>query len=109
MRPDFEYALLPLTGSVRLDDEGFQADEFAYLGRGRDKLHLELASDSKILLLGGEPFAEPVLMWWNFVGFAKATIASAQRQWENDDARFGPVGDGRAPRLQAPPLPWTGY
>lgn len=113
VRPDFEYALLPLTGAVRLGDETFLADEFAYLGRGLETLCLDLAPDSKILLLGGEPFAEPVLMWWNFVGFDKATIAAAQRQWESgpqgNNARFGTVGDGRAPRLPAPPLPWAGY
>ena len=109
LRPDFEYALLPLTGSVSLGKECFPADEFAYLGRGLETLHLDLAPGSKVLLLGGEPFAQPVLMWWNFVGFDRATIAAAQRQWEGCDSRFGPVGDGRAPRLQAPPLPWTGY
>ena len=109
LRPDFEYALLPLTGSLRLDDESVPADELAYLGHGRDKLRLGLAADSKILLLGGQPFAEPVLMWWNFVGYDKATIAAAQHQWEAGDARFGAVGDGRAPRLAAPPLPWPGY
>jgi hypothetical protein len=109
LRPDFEYALLPLAGSLRLDDESVPADELAYLGHGRERLRLALAADSKILLLGGQPFAEPVLMWWNFVGYDKATIATAQRQWESGDARFGPVGDGRAPRLVAPPLPWPGY
>ncbi|MCB4361506.1 pirin family protein [Quatrionicoccus australiensis] len=109
LRADFEYALLPLTGSVSLDSENFRADEFAYLGHGRETLRLELAADSKVLLLGGEPFAEPVLMWWNFVGFDKATIAAAQRQWESGDARFGVVGDGLAPRLKAPPLPWSQY
>ena len=107
LRPNFEYALLPLTGSVGLGEERFLADEFAYLGSGRETLHLDLAPDSKVLLLGGEPFAQPVLMWWNFVGFDKVTIAAAQRQWESGDARFGPVGD--APRLAAPPLPWSGY
>lgn len=109
LRPDFEYALLPLCGSVRLGDETFLADELACLGRGLEKQHLELAAHSKVLLLGGKPFAEPVLMWWNFVGFDKATIAEAHRQWERGDSRFGPVGDGRAPRLSAPPLPWTNY
>ena len=106
MRPDFEYGLLPLTGSASLGDECFQADEFAYLGRGRESLRLNLAPNSKVLLLGGEPFAEPVLMWWNFVGFTKAAIAEAQSQWERGDARFGPVGDELGPRLMPPPLPW---
>lgn len=109
LRPNFEYALLPLSGSMRLGDEHFAMDELAYLGSGLHALSLELAADSKLLLLGGEPFAQPVLMWWNFVGFDKAAIAAAQRQWESGDARFGPVGEGTAPRMQAPALPWSGY
>lgn len=108
LRPDFEYALLPLTGSLGIGDECFAADELAYLGSGHRQLRLELAGGSKALLLGGAAFAQPVLMWWNFVAFDKATIAAAQRQWASGDARFGPVGDGRAPRLAAPPLPWSG-
>jgi hypothetical protein len=87
---------------VGIEGEVFQADEFAYLGTGRSALQIELAS-ARALLLGGEPFAEPVLMWWNFVGFSKAAIAEAQRQWEHGDARFGKVGDGRAERLMPPP------
>jgi hypothetical protein len=106
LRTDFEYGLLPLAGSVDLGDQRFPADEFAYIGRGRDSLRFDMAPGSRFLLLGGEPFAEPVLMWWNFVAFDKATIAAAQQAWESGDARFGPVGDGSAPRLVPPPLPW---
>ena len=106
LEPGFEYGLLPLVGSVGIEGEVFQADEFAYLGTGRSALQIELAAGARALLLGGEPFAEPVLMWWNFVGFSKAAIAEAQRQWEHGDARFGEVGDGRAERLMPPPLPW---
>lgn len=106
LRPDFEYGLLPLMGEVTIDDETFPADDFAYLGTGRERLRLNLSAGSKALLLGGLPFVEPVLMWWNFVGYSKAAIAEAQRQWERGDPRFGPVGDGRAPRLAPPPLPW---
>lgn len=69
-------------------------------------MRLNLAPASKVLLLGGEPFAEPVLMWWNFVSFTQAGIAEAQDQWAQGDVRFGPVGDGRAARLMPPPLPW---
>lgn len=109
LQPDFEYGLLPLTGSVSLGGECFQADEFAYIGRGRERLHLDLASGSKVLLLGGEPFEEPVLMWWNFVGFSKEAITDAQRRWEQGDPCFGPVGDGTTRRLTSPPLPWRDY
>jgi len=104
--PDFEYGLLPLVGEAGIDGEIFRADEFAYLGQGRRELNVALSAGTRGLLLGGQPFAQPVLMWWNFVGFSKATIAEAQRQWEENDPRFGPIGDGRAPRLVAPPLPW---
>ncbi|WP_298284799.1 pirin family protein [Acidocella sp.] len=109
LRPDFEYGLLPLSGTATLQGETFGTDEFAYLGLGRDHLRLDLSADAKLLLLGGVPFAQPVLMWWNFVGFDKAAIAAAQRQWENGDPRFGPVEHGRAHRLAAPPLPWHDY
>lgn len=103
--PKFEYGLLPLTGEATIDDETFRTDEFAYLGHARDQLQLRLAAGSKILLLGGEPFTQPVLMWWNFVAFGKAAIAQAQRQWEAGDPRFGEVGVA-ARRLMPPPWPW---
>ena len=77
--PEFEYGLLPLEGEVIIAEERFRTDEFAYLGRGQDLLGLKLASGSRVLLLGGRPFEQPVLMWWNFVGFTKAAIAEAQR------------------------------
>ena len=103
--PDFEYGLLPLAGEVAIGDEIFRTDEFAFIGRGRDRLGVKLAAESRVLLLGGQPFAEPVLIWWNFVGFSKAAIAQAQRQWEAGDPRFGEVGVA-ARRLMPPPLPW---
>ena len=103
-----EYGLLILSGNAVLDGEAFASDEFAFLGQGSDHLRLDLSAGSQVLLLGGEPFAQPVLMWWNFVGFSKAGIAEAQRQWISGDPRFGTVGDGCVPRLM-PPLPWRDY
>lgn len=111
LNPDFEYGLLTLVGEASVEGEVFAADAFAYLGRGRHELQLTLGAGTRLLVLGGEPFAEPVLMWWNFVGWTKASIAQAQAQWERGearDSRFGPVGDGQAPHLMPPPLPWSG-
>ncbi|MFP5401020.1 MAG: pirin family protein [Gammaproteobacteria bacterium] len=103
---DFEYGLMPLVGEATVDGETLRADELAYLARGRRELRVALTAGSRALLLGGRPFEQPVLMWWNFVGVDKAVIAQAQTQWEQGDPRFGTVGDGQAPRLVAPPLPW---
>lgn len=38
---------------------------------------------SRLLLIGGEPFGEDVLMWWNFVGRSHQEIADARADWEN--------------------------
>ncbi|KAB2926554.1 MAG: pirin family protein [Dechloromonas sp.] len=106
LEPDFEYAILPLTGEMLLDGERFGADEFAWLGRRRSPIVIEQSAGSRLLLLGGEPFAEPVHMWWNFVGHSRQAIIDAQRDWETGSPRFGSVA-GRETRLPAPPLPWS--
>ncbi len=106
--PRFEYGVLPLEGRATIAGEGFATDEFAYLGAGIETFDLELAAASRVLLLGGEPFAEQIVMWWNFVGFSQAEIARAQRDWESGDPRFGEIAGYGGQRLAAPALPWAG-
>ncbi|WP_447751198.1 pirin family protein [Pseudomonas nicosulfuronedens] len=101
-----EYGVLPLTGEWSINGEVFGANEFAYLGRGLVSLELEASAGARAVLLGGEPFAEEIFLWWNFVGHSKAEIAQAQREWEEGGARFGEVTGFDGPRLVAPPLPW---
>lgn len=105
--PGFEYGILPLEGSVRIGDEHFVIDEFAYLGHGAGQVGLELAPGSRLLLLGGAPFGEPIVMWWNFVAASKEQIVRFQREWEAGSPRFGNVPGAENRRLAAPPLPWT--
>jgi hypothetical protein len=59
------------------------------------------------MLLGGEPFTEPVVMWWNFVGRSHKEIAGFREDWEAGSERFGRVDgySGRVQRLPAPPMP----
>ena len=106
--PGFEYGILPLEGSLRIGDETFDSDAFACFAPGADSIHLELAAHTRLLVIGGVPFAQPVLMAWNFVGHSREAIAAAQRDWEAGNPRFGAVA-GSTRRLVAPPLPWIGY
>ena len=66
--PTFEYGIAVLGGSVRIAGTEARRDQFIYLGTGRTSLALDLTERSRVLLLGGQPFAEEILMWWNFVG-----------------------------------------
>jgi hypothetical protein len=64
-----------------------------------------------VLLIGGAPFGEPIVMWWNFVGRTHEEVVTYREAWQAqlangyEDGRFGiPVGDELAP-IPAPPLP----
>lgn len=108
LEPDFEYGLLVLSGNALVSGELFDADHFAYLGMGEPELELTLAANSRVLLLGGEPFQSPMNMWWNFIGPTRAHVAQAQADWESGSSRFGSVDGGEGRRLAAPALP-AGY
>ncbi len=53
------------------------------------------------MLIGGEPFRERILMWWNFVARTPDEIAEARRDWEEAHARFGAVSAYAGNRLPA--------
>lgn len=56
------------------------------------------------MLLGGEPFEEELIMWWNFVGRTQDEIARAREDWMSGD-RFGTVHGYDGPPIPAPALP----
>jgi redox-sensitive bicupin YhaK (pirin superfamily) len=71
-------------------------------------LRLEAVSGpARVLLLGGTPFGEEVVMWWNFIGRSHDEVAVAREAWEAGPDRFGAVDGYAGPvtRLPAPPLP----
>ncbi len=106
--PCFEHGLFVLEGEMQLAGEPYALDELAYLPPGFSELTLHLAPGSRLLILGGKPFPEPVLMFWNFVGHQKADITVAWHDWQAGDPRFGCVAGDEGRRLKAPPLPWLG-
>jgi redox-sensitive bicupin YhaK (pirin superfamily) len=102
VRADFEHAILVLEGSVSKLESG----PMLYLGSARDEIELTADSECRFLVLGGEPFEEKIVMWWNFIGRTHEDIVEMRESWM-DGARFGEVHGFDGERLPAPPMPGT--
>lgn len=111
----FEHAVLLDIGDVTLTagndasaDTPLAFGDLACLDPGLERLVLRAGDDgARVLLLGGEPFEEDVIMWWNFVGRSHEEIAEFRDAWEASSSRFGVVEGyvGETERIPAPPLP----
>ncbi|MGW7200285.1 pirin family protein [Streptomyces chryseus] len=102
--PDFEYAVLSMSGEAHVDGVPVLPGSMLYLGCGRTELPLRAESDAGLMLLGGEPFAEELVMWWNFIGRSHEEIERARADW-TAGTRFGEVHGYAGDRLPAPELP----
>lgn len=105
LRPDYEYALVVLSGSVRVAGAVVVPGQLAYLGLGRDDLELSVEQPARVLLVGGIPFDEQLLMWWNFVARSRGEIDAARADWTAGADRFGRVASD-IPRIEVAPPPW---
>jgi redox-sensitive bicupin YhaK (pirin superfamily) len=110
VRADFEYAALALSGEVAVAGVPLPPGPLLYLGSGRSDLALRAQRPARLLLIGGLPFEERIVMWWNFVGRSHDEIAGFRADWEagwEAEGGFGAVPDYPGGRLPAPPLPAT--
>ena len=116
----FEHGVLLDSGSVVVAGRQVKPAELAYVEHGRSALRVEAVESSRLVLLGGPPFGEQIVMWWNFVGRTHDDVVRAREEWQAQitrdgsvvtdgqdvaDGRFGiVVGDHLAP-IPAPPMP----
>ncbi|MEV4730521.1 pirin family protein [Saccharopolyspora sp. NPDC049426] len=107
---DFEHAVLALSDLV-VDGREVRTGDMLYVGRGGGDVTIETAGPGRAMLLGGVPFEEEIVMWWNFVGRTHDEVAQARAEWENgrettdERGRFGVVRGYPEPALAAPELP----
>src|ERR1700741_1979723 len=109
VNPAFEHGVLCDMGRVEMGEMALAVADLGYQGAGNSSLRLRNVGDrpARVLLLGGTPFTEQLVMWWNFVGRSHDDIVGYRRLWEDADDRFGAVQGyrGSVIRLPAPPLP----
>ncbi|ROP36432.1 pirin family protein [Saccharothrix texasensis] len=103
----FEHGVLVDVGAVELGGTALAGGALGYVGPGPEVLHLANVADTpaRVVLLGGEPLGEDLVMWWNFVGRSHEEIARFRDQWQAGSERFGRVEGYPGDRLPAPPLP----
>jgi len=126
--PAYEHGVLVDTGSLVLAAEGVPEPqpvapaELAYAPTGSATLTLTAGSEpTRLLLLGGPPFGESIVMWWNFVGRDHDEIVAFREEWQAQvtgadgevvpdsqqvaEGRFGVVVGDHLPPIPAPPMP----
>jgi redox-sensitive bicupin YhaK (pirin superfamily) len=118
----FEHGILVDLGSVRVDDVAAQVADLAYVPPGRHEITLVAGAEgARLLVLGGPPFGESIVMWWNFVGRTHDEVVAYRTAWQEqvtddtgellDDSRlvapgrFGVVPDQPLRPIPAPVLP----
>jgi quercetin 2,3-dioxygenase len=97
----FEHALLVLRGAVRIESEALGTGTLLYLGTQRQRITVSCDAAAQLLIVGGEPFAEDILLWWNFVARTPEEMEQARRDW-NGGTRFGTVHGSPSAPLVAP-------
>jgi quercetin 2,3-dioxygenase len=114
--PGFEYGVLTATGTVTVGGRDVPSNAMSYLGQGMHELSFAVPDGADgpatALLLGGAPFEEEIVMWWNFIGRSHEEIVEQREDWNGEGIswapeRFGQVQGFRGDRLLAPPMPNT--
>ena len=101
LQRDSEHAMLCLRGTARIDGQAIEPGALYYAPPGRDRVELACDGATQLLLIGGTPFDEAPLIWWNFVARTQAEIEQAAADW-NAGRRFGDVPETTLARVPAP-------
>ena len=101
--PEFEYGVLVVSGEVEVEQTNVPIGSLRYLPAGNTELHL--TGNGQLILLGGKPFEEKLVMWWNFIGRSHEEIIEMRNQWVNRENGFSEFEDRIGGFIPAPELP----
>jgi hypothetical protein len=111
LNPALEYAVLSDSESLQVNGNELPFGGLWYQDTGTDTLRLHAGdSAARLLLLGGLPFEEQIVMFWNFIGRSQDEVVQMRNDWEDPvrrQERFGYARgyQGKTPLIPAPALP----
>jgi quercetin 2,3-dioxygenase len=119
--PAHEHGVLVDTGVAAVAGQETKPHELTYVPPGSASMTLAAYdAEVRLLLLGGAPFGESIVMWWNFVGRTHEEMVAYREMWQAqitsggevvadsqdvDDGRFGVVVGDHLPPIQSPAMP----
>lgn len=101
LNPAWEHALVIIEGAVHLDGTRLGPGALHYLGTHREGVELQSEAPARAVLVGGAPFGESIVIWWNFVARTAEELRAAREDWETRRV-FGEVSAYQGQRLSAP-------
>ncbi|WP_353234554.1 pirin family protein [Diaphorobacter ruginosibacter] len=104
LRQDFEHAVLALSGRIAVNGEPLPQDELLYLPAGMPSVQLDCEPGSRLIVIGGEPMDEAIIIWWNFVARTTEEVREAREQWEEHLREPQPAGADRPASRFGPPV-----
>ena len=102
-----EHGILIVSGTAKANGNLTPTDSIQYLTPGASEISVEAMGDEPLLaiLLGGKPFEEETVMWWNFIERSHEEIVAAREEWNSRGPRFGQFEDQIGGWTPAPELP----
>jgi redox-sensitive bicupin YhaK (pirin superfamily) len=110
----FEHGVLVDTGAVTIDSTDVTRGSLGHVATGRDVIELRAgdAATARVLVVGGRPLGERIIMWWNFVARTHDEIVRYRADWQAEigagsrgQGRFGLPRGAAEPPLPAPVMP----
>ena len=109
VREDFEHGVVAADGPAVVAGALIGPGLLAHLPAGRSEIRFSPAGghgQERFFVVGGVPFGERLVMWWNFVARSGEEIAQAREDWVvQGSGRYGEVRGYPGEPLPAPPLP----
>jgi redox-sensitive bicupin YhaK (pirin superfamily) len=117
----YEHGVLVDSGVATVARHEVKRNELGYVPPGQATLSITSHDEPvRVLVLGGEPFGESIVMWWNFVGRSHEEVLAYREEWQAQitaggavvgdsqhvgDGRYGVVVGDHLPPIPAPPMP----
>ena len=109
--PTFEHGVLLDQGEVHASGCALAEHQLSHHPPGPRTLELAAGPQgARVVLIGGPPFEEQIVMWWNFIGRSHEEIVEARERWnaeqgQDRQGRFGSFDYPDDEWLPAPDLP----